>query len=313
MTAAPFCRNCGNVLPASGGFCSRCGASASLQEEASPSVQAGTTSPVRRVPVLGIVIGGAAVLILLCAVAAQVSHSGVLEGAGLSGTYIASEAKTMPSIAPEVVFNRDGSFCFHPGEGASKNTMHGTYKINGNGSTLSFLPDGTALPPENDDMGQALAEALSTATLTQDKNNFRYLDMDFEKWTEDADTTPLADPEPTPAAETPGDAPIRLSDSVTLTANDATPDGCPGWYTSAFHLDRQTSLTVMLSAQSSCQADITTVSNLTSFKTKKAFDGFCAMTNETGTKRCTLPPGEYYFVVRNSSDAPNPLSFQISY
>lgn len=313
MTAATFCRNCGNVLPASGGFCSRCGASTSLQEEAPPSVQAGTKSPVRRVPVLGIVTGGAAVLILLCAVAAQVSHSGVLEGAGLSGTYIASEAKTMPSIAPEVVFNRDGSFCFHPGEGAAKNTMHGTYKINGNGSTLSFLPDGTALPPDNDDMGQALGEAFRTVTLTQDKNNFRYLDMDFEKWTEDADTTPPADPEPTPAAETPDGAAIRLPDSVTLAATDATPDGCPRWYTSAFHLDGQTSLMLTLLAQSSCQADITTVSNLENFETNKAFASFCAMTNETGTKRCMLPPGEYYFVVRNCSAAPNPLSFEFSY
>lgn len=302
MSLGTFCRNCGNPLPAGGGFCSCCSA---------PAQAGATSSSRRRVPVLGIVATVLAVLILLCVVAAQVSHSSVFEGAGMSGTYIASEAKTMPSLAPEVIFNRDGSFCFHPGEGATKGVIHGTYKVNGNGSTLSFLPDGTVLPTDGGDMGRGFTEALTTATLTQDKNNFSYFGMDFEKWAEDTDTTPPADQYPVPV--TLPDATVRLSDTVTLAANDATPDGRPGRYTSAFHLDNQTSLTLTLSAKVGCQADITTEPNLAKFKTNMAFDGFCAVTNETATKNCVLPPGDYYFVVRNSSNVPNPLSFHISY
>ena len=302
MSPGTFCQNCGNPLPAGGGFCSRCG---------TPAQTGMPSSARRRGPVLGIVAGGAAVLVLLCAVAAQVSHSGVFEGAGMSGTYIASDVKMMPSLAPEVVFNRDGSFCFHPGAGGGRGMIRGTYKINGNGSTLSFQPDGTA--PPSDDMGRGVTEALTTAALTEDKNHFNYFGMDFEKWTEDTDTTPPADPPPDPAPATSAGTTVRLSDTVTLAANDATPDGRPGWYTSGFHLGRQASLTLTLSAQGDCQADITTAPNLENFKTNKAFDGFCAMTCETGTRTSTLPPGDYYFAVRNSSNVPNPISFQISY
>lgn len=326
MPAPLFCRNCGNALPADSGFCSRCGASVS------PSTAPGTgssrpypsTSPTGRSQgrITGIMLGLVAALGIVCAVAAQVSHSDLFEGAGLSGTYIASSLKTMPSLAPEVVFNRDASFLLRTGEPSGETITHGTYKINGNGSTLSFTPEGTSPHTSNDVISQALTEEFTTGTLTSDKNSFTMYGTDFEKWTDDADTTasPASNPATVPASGTPSDtlfppsAPaVRLSDSLILTANNFTLDGRPGWYTSAFHLGRQTSLTLTLSAQSSCQADITTAANLERFKTNKAFDGFCAVTNTTGPKSCTLSAGDYYFVVRNSDDAPNSVSFQISY